>query len=235
MIRQGWIDFKTIGTGRGTRRSRSALSRQESARLYSTFGLALRAAVAKGSGVQRGQSAALVTARVSKVDDVSRGVLFEHQSCGLCFKRPVEVTPLYGFSATTLPFFQKYTGVPCMRAILRAVLAERRKPRPTPAEKLSGFFGVLRFVIMGRALAISAMDRSCRTVSNHPPRVDRLQGAWSAFVFRIAVNPSLEAPSETSCFARSGKQTSLHLRCAWQDAMLVIVKTRCSQIAQAGT
>jgi hypothetical protein len=35
-------------------------------------------------------------------------------------------------------------------------------------------------------------------------------GAWIVFVLRIAVNPSLEAPSETSCFARSGKQTSLH-------------------------
>jgi hypothetical protein len=67
-----------------------------------------------------------------------------------------------------------------MRAILRAVLADRRKPRPTPAEKLSGFFGVLRFVVMGRDLAISAMDRSCRTVSNHPPRVDRLQESWTS-------------------------------------------------------
>jgi hypothetical protein len=43
----------------------------------------------------------------------------------------------YGFSATTLPFLQKYTGVPCMRAILRAVLAARRMPRSIPASHLS--------------------------------------------------------------------------------------------------
>jgi hypothetical protein len=55
---------------------------------------------------------------------------------------------LYGFFATTLPFSQKYTGVPCMRATLRAVLAARRIPRPTPAAKLSGFLGVLRLVVM---------------------------------------------------------------------------------------
>jgi hypothetical protein len=38
--------------------------------------------------------------------------------------------------------------------------------------------------------------------------------AWSAFVFRTAVNPSMEAADKTSCFVRSGKQTSLHLWCA---------------------
>jgi hypothetical protein len=43
----------------------------------------------------------------------------------------------YGFSATTLPFFQKYTGVPCMRATLRAVFAARRIPRSIPASHLS--------------------------------------------------------------------------------------------------
>jgi hypothetical protein len=31
-------------------------------------------------------------------------------------------------SAAALPFFQKYTGVPYMRAILRAVFAVRRAP-----------------------------------------------------------------------------------------------------------
>jgi hypothetical protein len=62
----------------------------------------------------------------------------------------------YGFSATTLPFFQKYMGVPCMRATLRAVFAARRIPRPTPAAKLSGslrFFCVLRFAFDDRATA----------------------------------------------------------------------------------
>ena len=39
-----------------------------------------------------------------------------------------------GFSATTLPFFKTYIGVPCMRALLRATLAARRRARPTAAE-----------------------------------------------------------------------------------------------------
>jgi len=40
----------------------------------------------------------------------------------------------HGFSATTLPFFQTYTGVPCTRAVLRAALAARRSARPTASE-----------------------------------------------------------------------------------------------------
>jgi len=40
----------------------------------------------------------------------------------------------YGFSAGTLPYFQMEIGVPCMRAVLRATLAARRKARPTLAE-----------------------------------------------------------------------------------------------------
>ena len=67
---------------------------------------------------------------------------------------------LYGFSATTLPFFQKYMGVPCMRATLRAVLAARRIPRPTPAAKLSGFFRVLRLVVMDCVPVTAAPIRS---------------------------------------------------------------------------
>jgi hypothetical protein len=66
-----------------------------------------------------------------------------------------------------------------MRATLRAVLAARRIPRPTPAEKLSGFFGFLLLVVMGLHPAISALHQSCRTRSNDPPRVGRLQGSWS--------------------------------------------------------
>jgi hypothetical protein len=60
----------------------------------------------------------------------------------------------YGFSATTLPFFQKYMGVPCMRATLRAVFSASRSPRPTPSEKLSGFLrflGILDLVVIRRA------------------------------------------------------------------------------------
>jgi hypothetical protein len=49
-------------------------------------------------------------------------------------------------------------------------------------------------------------------------REDGLKEMWSAFVFRTAVNPSVEAPGETSCFARSGKQTSLHFVGSRDDA-----------------
>ena len=86
----------------------------------------------------------------------------------------------YGFSATTLPFFQKYTGVPCMRATLRAVFAARRIPRPTPAAKLSGFLGVLRFVVMVRVPAVVVSLLNCRRLSNDLPRAGRLQESWSS-------------------------------------------------------
>jgi hypothetical protein len=46
-----------------------------------------------------------------------------------------------------------------MRATSRAVRAARRIPRPTPAAKLSGFFGDLRRVVMVRAPAISVWTR----------------------------------------------------------------------------
>jgi hypothetical protein len=55
-------------------------------------------------------------------------------------------------------------------------------------------------------------------------------GAWSAFVFRTAVNPSLEAPSENSFFARSGKQTSLHF---W-GAPLCLVPASAPRFATQG-
>lgn len=67
-----------------------------------------------------------------------------------------------------------------MRATFRAVFAARRKPRPTPAAKLSGFFRALRRLVMGRAQVISVTLRSCHRSPNHPPRVDRLQGSWSS-------------------------------------------------------
>jgi hypothetical protein len=48
-----------------------------------------------------------------------------------------------------------------MRATLRAVLAARRIPRPTPAAKLSGFLGVLRLVVMDRVPVVAVSIRSC--------------------------------------------------------------------------
>jgi hypothetical protein len=62
-----------------------------------------------------------------------------------------------------------------MRATLRAVLAARRIPRPTPAAKLSGLLGVLRLVVMDRVPVVAVSIRSCDRLPNHPPRADRLQ------------------------------------------------------------
>src|ERR1700688_122017 len=47
-----------------------------------------------------------------------------------------------------------------MRATSRAVRAARRIPRPTPAAKLSGFFGDFRRVVMVHAPAISVWIRN---------------------------------------------------------------------------
>lgn len=69
-----------------------------------------------------------------------------------------------------------------MRATLRAVFADRRKPRPTPAAKLSGFLGFLRRAVMGLAPTIAVTLRSCHRSPNHPPRADRLQESWSSRV-----------------------------------------------------
>jgi len=55
---------------------------------------------------------------------------FEHEFTGPLFGRQ-------GFSATTLTCFQKYSGVPCMRAALRAVFSANRSPRPAPADPSS--------------------------------------------------------------------------------------------------
>src|SRR5271156_4068565 len=52
-----------------------------------------------------------------------------------------QLSLLFGSFATTLPFSHTYIGVPYMRATLRAVRALFLKPRPTPAAKLSVFFG----------------------------------------------------------------------------------------------
>jgi hypothetical protein len=60
----------------------------------------------------------------------------------------------FGSLATTFPFSHTYTGVPCIRATSRAVRAARRKPRPTPAAKLSAFLDRFDRVVTGRAPAI---------------------------------------------------------------------------------
>jgi hypothetical protein len=77
-------------------------------------------------------------------------------------RKPQHSLNTYGFLATTLPSSQMYIGVPCMRATSRAVRAARRIPQPTPAAKLSGFFGVRR-VVMVRAPAISVWIRPFRS------------------------------------------------------------------------
>src|SRR5437773_2032034 len=75
-----------------------------------------------------------------------------------------------GFFATTLPFSHTYSGVPYIRAVLRASLAARRNARPTPTEKCSGFFArVLAFMALSPVTA--AADQSSRKPPMNPPSV----------------------------------------------------------------
>jgi len=74
-----------------------------------------------------------------------------------------------------LAVLPKIHRVPCIRATFRAVFAARRKPRPTPAAKLSGFLDFLRRAVMGLVPAIAVPLRSCHRLPNHPPRADRVQ------------------------------------------------------------
>ncbi len=72
----------------------------------------------------------------------------------------------------TLPFSQKYSGVPCIRAVLRALRAASRSPRPTPSEKVSGFFfrgGDFFFTAIVRSTSVFCPN--CRITSTHPPAV----------------------------------------------------------------
>jgi hypothetical protein len=55
----------------------------------------------------------------------------------------------YGFLATSLPFSQRYMGVPYIRAVFCASLAARRNARPTPVAKCSAFLeDVLAFMVL---------------------------------------------------------------------------------------
>jgi hypothetical protein len=54
----------------------------------------------------------------------------------------------------------------------------------------------------------------------------RKVGARNAFVFRAAVNPSLDAADKTSCFVRPAKQTSSRFWCAPRFSILVIAAPR---------
>ena len=56
-----------------------------------------------------------------------------------------------------------------MRATLRAVRALFLKPRPTPAAKLSVFFGRLDRVLKGRAPLVSVLLQNSRILPNDLP------------------------------------------------------------------
>jgi len=76
------------------------------------------------------------------------------------------------FLGHNLAVFPNVIGVPCIRATSRAVRAARRIPRPTPAAKLSGFFGDFRRVVMVHALADSVWIRNSHILPNDPPAAD---------------------------------------------------------------
>jgi len=76
------------------------------------------------------------------------------------------------FLGHNLAVFPNVIGVPCIRATSRAVRAARRIPRPTPAAKLSGFFGDFRRVVMVHALADSVWIWNSHILPNDPPAAD---------------------------------------------------------------
>jgi hypothetical protein len=76
-----------------------------------------------------------------------------------------------GFSATTLPSFQKYKGVPYILAVLRAALAARFNAGSTRAAKpfATSFFV---FFFMTIVLLRPELAPSFHTPPNHLPVVD---------------------------------------------------------------
>ncbi len=76
-------------------------------------------------------------------------------------------------------FPHTYIGVPCMRATSRAVRALFLKPRPTPSEKLSTFFGRLDRVLKARAPQVSVLSLNSHILSNDPPGDGRYRGNCS--------------------------------------------------------
>src|SRR2546425_3097108 len=79
-----------------------------------------------------------------------------------------------GFSDTTLPSFQIQMSVPCIRAIWRAFLAERRKARPTIVANVVVLGSCLRD-FMALPPEVGALPRSYRK----PPRRRRGAGRQS--------------------------------------------------------
>jgi hypothetical protein len=87
----------------------------------------------------------------------------------------------HGFFATTFRFSHTQIGVPYIRAVFLAPFAMRRRARPTPAAKLSGFFErVVAFTAL--APVVVAIDLSYRKWPRNPPTADRsIESAWWQF------------------------------------------------------
>ena len=66
----------------------------------------------------------------------------------------------YGFFATTLPFSHTYSGVPYIRAVLRASFAARHRARPTPAAKDSDRVALGRFLDFTEAFSPAFVEPS---------------------------------------------------------------------------
>lgn len=94
-----------------------------------------------------------------------------------------------GFSATTLPFFQTMSGVPCILAVLRATLAERRKARPTGVRGALRYF-LLSKVIMGQLPAIQAWHWNYHTLPSDLPALNKRFRNYSTLVHSDAKYPS---------------------------------------------
>jgi hypothetical protein len=71
-------------------------------------------------------------------------------------------------------------GVPCARAVLRALLAARRKARPTANVRCDGFF-LVPFLFMGLAPIRGAYCLNYHTLSIHRLKAGTRSENYSSF------------------------------------------------------
>jgi hypothetical protein len=77
----------------------------------------------------------------------------------------------HGFFATTRPFSQTYTGVPYIRAVLRAAWADLRSDLPTCLAKSTEALDFLAFVMVLSPVIVE-LRPSCRRQPRHLPDLD---------------------------------------------------------------
>jgi hypothetical protein len=107
----------------------------------------------------------------------------------------------HGFSATILPLFHTYTGVPYIRAVFRASFPARRRARPTPAAKSSGRAAFVRVKLAPFDPVV--LRRLLRQIT--------LQLHWRRYPSSKSVDSEHEVVSIIRMASASNEQTQRHL------------------------